>query len=171
MDENDMTVGKKLDKLLENMEKMQEKKGFKLRGARLSMARMKKNYALVFVLKTNGGMEIKKIPIEDNTIKIGDIYYEATARNVFRYKKYPVVIVPEWNITPLAKPEDIAFDPEKNFKEAVDEGKLSAAEKFILHAIKMDLVSGKKKMSWTTVLIVLGAIGGLLLLLNYLKVI
>jgi len=168
------TVSEKLDKLIDNFENMKEDKKFKLPlSVRMKKGKIrKKNHAVVQIIRTNGSVEFKMLPIEDNTIKIGDTYHEATAKYVMRYKQYPMIIVPEWNITPLDNPTGTnVFHPEKNLEEAIGNGKLSAAEKFILHAIKMDLVKGKSKMNATTVIIVIAAIIGILILLSYMKVI
>ena len=166
------TVSEKLDRLLEGFETMQEKKKFKLPlRIRMQKGKFRKNYAIIQIIRTNGAIDFKMAPIEDNTIKIGDVYHEATAKYVMRYKKYPLIIVPEWNIIPLGKPEEQVFDSEKNLKEAMAKGQLSFPEKFILNAIKMDLVKPKSKINFTTILVILAVIGGGLILLNYLKVI
>ena len=115
MERPETTVSEKLDKLLTSFEEIQEKKKFKLPfGAKPGVAKRKKNYAIVQILKTNGAVDFKMFPIEDNTIKVGDIYYETTTKHVFRYKKYPLVIILEWNITPVSKPEEHVFNPEEN---------------------------------------------------------
>ncbi len=168
MEKNEKTVNEKLDALLEGFETSQEKKKFKLPlGVRMQKGKIKKNYCIVQIIRTNGSIEFKMVLIEDNTIKVGDVYHEATAKYVLRYRNYPLIILPEWNITPISSPEEEAFSPEKNLAEAVKEGKLSAAEKFILHAIKMDLVREKPKMDMTKVLIILGVIGAGLFLASY----
>jgi hypothetical protein len=168
------TVSQKLDRIIEGFEQQKQKKEFKLpMGIRTKKGKVRKNYAVIQLIRTNGAIEFKMLPIEDNTVKVGDIYYETTAKHVLRYKRYPMIIIPEWNISPLESPdlEPKPFDSQKNLEEAVKEGKLSAAEKFILHAIKMDLVKGKPKVNIGTILIVLIAIGGLIWLLNSLGVI
>ena len=162
------TISEKLDRLLDSFEQIQVKKKFKLPfGIRTQRGKLKKNYAVVEIIRTNGNVDFKFVQIEDNTVKIGDIYYETTAKHVLRYGKYPLIILPEWNISPLSKPEEQIFSSEKNLDEAVKEGKLSAAEKFILHAIKMDLVKEKPKINFTTIIIIIAVLGGLALVLNY----
>lgn len=167
------SVSKKLDKLIDlNIQTLEEKKEKKFSlpwGIKLfSKGKLKKNYAIVQILRTNGSVEFKFVQIEDNTIKIGDVYHEATADYIMRYKKYPLIVLPEWNIRPIKKgSEEMEVQPFKareNIKEAIDKGQLSSAEKFILYAIKMDLVKGKNKVNWMTVLLI-GAIlvGGYLL--------
>jgi hypothetical protein len=173
-EKKDKTVSEKLDEVMKALELTKEgkkEKKFKLPfGIRSSKGKFKKDYIIVLFLKTNGSCDFKMYQIEDNTIKIGEVYYEATSKHIMRYKRFPLMILPEWNISPITK-EIEPFNPEKNLEEAVDAGKLSSAEKFILHAIKMDLVKTKMKINLTVILIALGAIVGILVLLSYLKII
>ena len=161
------TINEKLDRLIEGIEQSGKKKKFRMpMGIKMQKGKIRKNYAIVLIIKTNGSVFFKMVQIEDNTIKIGETYHEATAKYVLRYRRFPMIILPEWNITPLSEPENEVFSPEKNLKEAMDKGKLSAAEKFILHAIKMDLVKAKPKMNIITIVVIIAAIGGLLWFLN-----
>ena len=161
------TINEKLDRLIEGIEQSGKKKKFRMpMGIKMQKGKIRKNYAIVLIIKTNGSVFFKMVQIEDNTIKIGETYHEATAKYVLRYRRFPMIILPEWNITPLSEPETEVFSPEKNLKEAMDKGKLSAAEKFILHAIKMDLVKAKPKMNIITIVVIIAAIGGLLWFLN-----
>ena len=161
------TINEKLDRLIEGIEQSGRKKKFRMpMGIKMQKGKIRKNYAIVLIIRTNGSVFFKMVQIEDNTIKIGETYHEATAKYVLRYRRFPMIILPEWNITPLSEPENEVFSPEKNLKEAMDKGKLSAAEKFILHAIKMDLVKAKPKMNIITIVVIIAAIGGLLWFLN-----
>jgi len=172
--EREATISEKLDRVIQSMENKESKKKFNLPlGIRMQQGKIRKNWAVVQILRTNGAVEFKMAPIVDSTIKIGEIYYEATAKHILRYKKYPMIILPEWNITPISNEQTKIepFDPEQNYKEAIDLGKLSSAEKFILNAIKMDAVKPKMNFNMTTILIVVAVIGGGLLLLNQLGVI
>lgn len=161
------TVSDKLDKVITALEETQTKKKFQL-PLRIRMQKgkaMKKDFAVVVLIKTNGAVQFKMLPIVDNTIKVGEVYYEATAKHVLRYKRWPMIIIPEWNITPLSQPDPEPFNAEKNYDEAINQGKLSSAEKFILHAIKMDTV--KPKMNFNMKAIAIGlvvVVGGALLL-------
>ena len=161
------TINEKLDRLIEGIEQSGRKKKFRMpMGIKMQKGKIRKNYAIVLIIRTNGSVFFKMVQIEDNTIKVGETYHEASAKYVLRYRRFPLIILPEWNITPLSAPEDEVFSPEKNLKEAMDKGKLSSAEKFILHAIKMDLVKAKPKMNIITIVVIIAAIGGLLWFLN-----
>jgi len=175
--EKQISVNEKLDKVIEALENFKDsKKRFHLPlGIRMQQGKIKKNFAIVQLIKTNGAIEFKMLPIMDNTVKVGETYHEATAKHVLRYKKYPFIILPEWNITPISnddsEPAIKPFSPEDNYREAIDKGKLSAAEKFIIHAIKMDQVKPKMNINVGAILIGLAVIGGLMLLLSQMKII
>lgn len=156
-----LTMSEKLDKVLEKFEQMSEKKQFKLPwGIRTSKRKFRKNYAIVQLIRTNGGVTFKMVQIEDNTIKIGENIYDASADNILKYKKYPMLIIPEWNIKPVSpKSEELEikpFSPRENFKQAVEDGTLTAAEKLILTTMKMEAIKPKMQISGKTILIIIG---------------
>lgn len=160
-----------IENILDSTNKKGKEKRFNLPfNIRSSKGKLKKDYIIALILKTNGSCNFKMLQIEDNTVKIGEVYYEATSRHILRYKRFPLIIIPEWNISPLTgKIEE--FKSDENMDKAVEEGRLSSAEKFILHAIKMDLVKQKMKINMTMILIGIAAIAGIAILLNYLKII
>jgi len=167
MEIKEKSLSEKLDSMIQAFEGMDKKKKFSLPlGIKLQKGRIKNNYIVVMIIRTNGTVNFKMVQIEDNTVKIGEVYHEVTAKYILRYKKYPMIVLPEWNITPISKPEEQAFQPEKDLKQAIEEGKLSAAEKFILHAIKMDLVKQKPKIKMGTILIIIGVVVAGLYFLN-----
>ena len=156
MDENE-SMSKKLDRTLEAIEKIGTKKKFRLpMDIKMQKAKFKKNYILVQFLRNNGAVEFKIQEIIDNTVKINNIYYEATGKYLMRYKNMPMIVLPEWNISPVTNEIEL-FDAGKNLENAVKDGKLSAAEKFILHAIKLDTVVEKKSINIKMVIIILAA--------------
>jgi len=134
----ELTIKGKLDRIIEREEEKKVKKKFSLPFMiRMMKGKIKKrNYAVVMLVKMNGSVDIKFVPIEDNTIRIADTYHEATADYVLRYKRYPMIILPEWNLKP--------FSPRENVKEAIEEGSLSSAEKFIINKIEMERVKKTK---------------------------
>ena len=133
-------------------------------GIRLTKGKTKRNnYAVVQTVRTNGSVRFKMMKIEDDTIKIGENFYSASADNVLKYKRYPLLIIPEWNIQP--------FSPANNFKQAAKDGTLVAAEKLILTKMKQEAIKNKFSMNWKIILVVLGLGAGLLYLLDYLQII
>ncbi len=163
------SLKQKIDELWDERKEGKEKK-FKLPFSLTSQAgKTRKNYAIIQILRTNGAIDFKMLPIHDNTVKIGETYHEATARYMMRYKKFPWLIIPEWNISPIKGSEELEvkpFDPGKNLEDAIKKGNLSAAEKFILQAIQMDATKPKMKMNVLTIILILAAIGGLLWILS-----
>lgn len=165
--EEEETLKQKLDKIVTKLEEQETKtkKKFKLPWS-LTWNKgqyRKRNYAIIQVVKMNGSVDFKKVPIEDNTIKLGEVSHEATADYVLRYKKYPMIILPEWSLKP--------FSPRENMVETIEEGRLSSAEKFILHRIKMDMIKPKMKWSFGTLFVILAVLVGGFVLLNYLNIV
>ena len=100
----------------------------------------KKGFAHVIKIGNGGDMQIKTLPIEDNTVKFGEYFYDARSHKVLRWKGLPTLIIPEWNIDPLAPPENHLFDPKKNYEEAAKSGKLTMPQKVILTKMKMEAI-------------------------------
>ncbi len=168
--EKQESVAKKLERIEEMLETKGKKFKVPLKHRIFKRQFSKDNYALVIWIRQNGSIDIKKVRIKDNTIKVGDVYYDASASYVLRYKNYPVIIQPEWNIKPVGS-ETQPWKPQENIKKAINNGTLSSAEKFILHAIKMDLVKGKPKLNWGVILLILAVLGGGYLLISSLGLI
>jgi len=158
------SIPEKLDNILQKLENTEGKKKFKLPFLIRWFGRfkLKKDFVIVQIIKTNGQVSFKMLKIEDGTVKIGETIHDACASNVLRYKKYPLIIVPIWNMKP--------FSPRENLEEAEKEGTLTAAQKLILTKMKMEVV--KPKMNWNmkTVLVILAVLAAGYFLLDYLKV-
>ena len=158
------SIKTQLNKVLELLEKEKEEKKFRLPFWKRTkgVIQSKMGYLLVFYIKNNLKIVPKFVKAEDNVIKIKGLYHEASADHIMYYKRFPTIIVPEWNMKPIS--------PRENFQEAKDKGQLSFVEKVIISKMERDLLS-KKKLNLGAVLLVLGLIGGLLLALNYFKII
>jgi len=127
-------------------------------------AKVKQNNAIFVLIRTNGTVVIKMLPIEDDTIKFGGVYYDANAGYVLKYKKWPMIVQPEWNMKPInsdeVESEGKPFSSEENFKAAIEEGTLSSAEKVIINKIYADAVKSKMQLNMTTILIIIVVIVG-----------
>lgn len=123
----------------------------------------KKDYVIVCFIRTNGAATFKVMKIEDNTIKIGERFYSATSQDVLRYKRKPLLIITQWNMEP--------FSIKKDFEKAKEDGTLTAAQGLILTKLKMEAIKGKIQFNIKTILVIVAVLGGLLWLLDYLKVI
>lgn len=154
-----------------------KKKKFRLPlGIRLQKGKFRrKNYAVVQTIKTNGAVSFRMMKIEDDTINLGDTIHDASAGHVLRYKRYPLIIVPEWNMKPISPGSTdmkiAPFSPKENFDKATEEGTLTAAEKLILTKMKAEAIKGKMQLPGKLILIILAIGAGALWLLDYLKVI
>lgn len=166
------SLKEKIDMLIESKEAVDAEK-FKLPlSIRLfGKGKVKKNHAIFILIRTNGQVVFKMLPIEDDTIKFGGIYYDANAGYVLKYKKWPLIIQPEWNIKPINSDEEELeaepFSPEENFKKAIEEGALSSAEKVIINKIYADALKNKMSINGTTIAIIIAVIIGGLWAANY----
>jgi len=165
------SLKEKIDMLV--AEKEDEKKAqFKLPlSVRIfGKAKVKQNNAIFVLIRTNGTVVIKMLPIEDDTIKFGGVYYDANAGYVLKYKKWPMIVQPEWNMKPInsdeVESEGKPFSSEENFKAAIEEGTLSSAEKVIINKIYADAVKSKMQLNGTTIAIIIAVIVGGLWLAN-----
>ena len=122
-------LGNKLDKLTETLNKflgdqsteqfekevpveqdIEKNRKFKHKGipwgARMKLKAktlVKKNAVLVFYIRENRTMELRVMPIIEETLKFeNDKEYRVTSQNVLLYRgKIPCVIIPEWEIEAL----------------------------------------------------------------------
>lgn len=145
--------------------KRKKEKKFKLPWIiRLFQGKMrKKPYAIVMMVKSNGAIEIKMRKIEEDTIKVGEKFYEASAADILRYKKKPVLILTEWNMKP--------FSPREDFEKAATEGTLTAVEKLIITKMKQEAIKSKMQINFKVILIILAIGAAGLYLLDYMKII
>lgn len=180
--EEDIPLNKKLDYLIAKVTEREQEKKFKLPlGIKMQGGKLRKNFCLVLFIQANGSVLFKFVKIEDNTIKIrqgvDDIYYDASSDYILRYKKYPLLILPEWNIKPIKRQDGTIvnevqpFEAKENFKEAVKEGALTSSEKILLRVIKLNEIKPKMKINFMVVLIIAAVCIGGYFLLKYMKIV
>lgn len=138
------TLRDKLDKMIELMEsssKGKKKRGFKLPiGIKIgAKGKLRKNYVLIFLLRTNGTIDIKFLQIQNDMIYLSknQTYHISTPDFMFRYKKYPVLILPEYSVQPIR--------PSELLKDAATTGNLATSEKVLLNMIKLANLQPQKK--------------------------
>jgi len=107
-----------------------------------SKRKLKENYAIIFYIRDNGSLDIYNAPIVDEGVYIKEsgMYHTATANYVLRYKKYPALIIPEWNLNPIGKPEEQKphpFDPSTDIAEAEEKGMLSLPQKVLINRLAL----------------------------------
>lgn len=169
-EEKSLSLNEKLDLVLEKLTEEEEvnKKKFRLPWMMRLFGRIqiKKGYVVVFFIRTNGALSIKMVKIDGDTVKLGDYFYDARANSILRYKKFPVLILFEWNMLPL-KPLNL----EENFEQASDDGTLTAAEGLILTRMKSDAIKPKMNINMGVILIIGACLVGGYFLLKYMKLI
>jgi len=168
--EEEMTLREKMDQIFKKLEEQDSntKKKFSMPWSVkiFGKAKVKKNYAIVQTISTNGNVKFKMIQIEGDVVDIGKKipqYHEATAEHVLRYKKLPLIIVPEWNMVP--------FSPASNYRKAVKEGELSTAQKTIISKIEANEIKKKSPVNWAVILAILALGAGAIFVLDYMGLI
>ena len=81
---------------------------------------------------------------------------------ILRYKRKPLIIIKEWDMQPLSLKEEVS--------DAVEKGRLVAAQKYILTKMKMEAVKPKMQLNWKIILIILAIGGAGLWALDYFKI-
>mgnify|MGYP003131861834 CR=1 FL=1 len=131
----------KIDRLVELIEEKEKKKEKKFKlpfnksfGAK---PKIKRNYVLVFLLRTNGKMVIRFLPIEEMMVhlKENDTYHEASPKYIGYYKNYPVMILPEWSVRPISK--------ERLIEQDIKEGTTTLGQKVAINAMKLSQLKKK----------------------------
>ena len=120
------------------------KKKFRLPGrTRLSRNNLKRNYAIVQLLKRNKEIDFLKLQIEDGmvNIPINGTFHAVKADDVMGYQKQPFIIVPEWDLT--------AYNPYNTIKD----NNITTAQKVIINAVKRAQMKEKKPLPGKTLLI------------------
>jgi CRISPR/Cas system Type II protein with McrA/HNH and RuvC-like nuclease domain len=182
-DNEKVSLSKKLDMVIEAIDKggiqKEKQKTFKLPFMIrfLSYPKIKKqNKILILMIKSNGSASFLWKKIEDNCVKIGEFFYDATAGHILRYKRFPLLILTEWNMIPIS-PENAKkrvaepFDKGVNFNEAASEGTLTAAQKVIITKLHSDIIKPKMEFNFKAIILVIVLLVGGYYALSYFKVI
>jgi hypothetical protein len=153
-----MTMPEKMDKMLELLESSKKIKDKGIKLPKLSGGKLKKNFVLALILRTNKEAEFRKIQIKDNTIflkdnqtnhlTVPDCVLNLKTRKLG--KRYPFIILPEWDLQP------ISIDELQN--KAITTQRLALPQKIIINAMKNAQIEKKKGMKG--ILIIIGLIAG-----------
>ncbi len=116
---------------------------------------LKQGYATVCYINENKNIDLIKVPIEDSTLVVKELFHEASAKFIMTYRNKPFIILPSWSTKP--------FSPEENLSEAETKKQTTIGQRYIFNKMKIDaLIAAKKKISGSTIvigLIVIGVIG------------
>jgi hypothetical protein len=177
VEESEKTLKEKVEALWNQQAKPDKIKKFRIPlRIRTQFFKLRRNFIVVLIIGMNGNCKFTFNKIEDNTVKINGVYYDASADYILKYRGWPLLIIPEWNIRPIKKDGEYVeapapFSPQDNLTNAVKIGALSATEKFILATIKLEMIKPKLKFNLGIVLLILALIGGGWWALDYFKII
>lgn len=154
-------LSSKIDKLTKIIEGREEdkKKTFKLPFSKKagSKGKIKKNYVLTVLIKTNGKVLIKFLPVVDDMIylKETETYHFTPSDYIGYYKQYPVVVLPEWLLEPISR------------RRMTDEGNDALPQKVIINAMKLSQIKPKSALAGKAVIwLIIGGIIALYLIYN-----
>ncbi len=130
-----------------------------------SKSKLKKNYALIFLIGNNGCLNPYFEPIINGMVYVrqNGTYHLANAEYMLKYtqgnKQFPALLLPEWSLEP--------FSPSEHHQQTEKEGKSSLPQKVIINAMKMaQLKPAGMGMQGKTLLWVLAAVVGALYLIS-----
>jgi len=154
-------LSSKLDKLTELLEEKEDKKEkkFKLGFSKRigEKQKIKSNHVLVVLIRTNGKVIIKYLPVKDNMIYLreNDTYHFTPSNYIGYYKQYPVVVLPEWLLEPISR------------KEMTEEGNDALPQKVVINAMKLAQIKPKSALAGKAMIwLVIGGIIALYLMYN-----
>jgi len=131
---------------------------------KLSCGKLKKNYCIILFMRTNGYLDIMRLPIEDGFVYIKevDMRYAVTTNSILRWKNYPVLIIQEWSLEPVS--------PAMLQRKTLDEKMSAFPQKILIDALKKGQTTQKKINSSILLWIIIGIIVILILLTSIFKV-
>jgi len=122
-------------------------------------AAIKQNKVLVFLLKTNGNIDVLYKKIEYGMLIFDPKYHEVTPNQIFIYKGIPTVILPEWRLRPI----DTNVAEKEYSINPIDQ---TDAEAIIIRAVEIKEANKSKKFefnkSWIWIALIVVVIGYLL---------
>lgn len=154
---DEMSLKEKIDliakaaKVEEMLKKEKKEKKIKF-FPKLSRNQLKKNYAIILFLRTNGYIDLMKLPIEDGFVYVPkvDMRYSVSAESVLRWKNFPVVIIQEWSLEPIS--------PSMLQRKTFEDKMKAYPQKILIDAIKKGQLQPKKSIGnillWIILIIV-----------------
>jgi hypothetical protein len=130
---------------------------------KLGKGKLKKNFAIIILMRTNGYLDLMRLPIEDGFVYIKkvDMRYSVTVDNVLRWNNLPVLIIQEWSLEPIC--------PTMLQRKTMDEKMSAWPQKILIDALKKGQIS-PKKMGGNIILWIIGGVVVLFLIASILGV-
>jgi len=180
----EIPLTKKIDRIEEALSEMMEgkkekKKKFKLPlSINLAKGKLRKDYALICLIRSNKQVQFKIEKVEDDTVMINDAIYDARSGNMLNYKKMPLLILKEWNTQPLVsededeerKVEYKVFDPKTDYEDAEEYGNLTSPQRLIFTKMKMEAIRPRTNFDVKTIMVIIAMLGGVWFALDYFSI-
>lgn len=104
------TISEKLEQqndllmqILQRDERLQGEK--KIKFKKPTKGKLKKGYVIVQIIKNNNNIDFRVLPVVNSNIYLpnNETYHLADTEYIGMYKKWPIVLIPEWSNEPLTK--------------------------------------------------------------------
>jgi len=180
----EIPLTKKIDRIEEALSEMiegkkEKKKKFKLPlSINFGKGKLRKDYALVCLIRSNKQVQFKIEKVEDDTVMINDAIYDARSGNMLNYKKMPLLILKEWNTQPLVSEDDDeerkaeykVFDPKSDYEGAEEYGNLTSPQRLIFTKMKMEAIRPRTNFDVKTIMVIIAMLGGVWFALDYFSI-
>jgi len=140
---------------LENQKKNKKEKKFTIPfWKRPTKKNIKDGYVIALIWEENNCVDILKLPMVDNTIKVGDTFHSVLSENIGLYKgKFPFVHINKWRSD--------SFSPQESYNEAQENKITTYGQKLVMSRMISDAIKGKPKISgsiiiWLVIICVVG---------------
>lgn len=110
-------------------------------NAKVMGKKQKENFVTVMRINENGNVGFSKERIQDQTIVIDDVPRIASGKYVMKYKRNPLIILPNWSVVP--------FSPSENYDKTMFEGANSNGYRLLMNRMQAEAIKlGRKIGGW-----------------------
>lgn len=136
----------------DSLEKGKSKK-FRSFKTKLGKGKIRKGYLIVLEIAENKGINIRKEPVIDGTVKLDDTYHSITDLDIFYYQPF------------LGKTVPMIFQPKNKLNpwNPIKQGNETYGQKYVMAKMKSDIITGKKtQMKAGAIIMILLIIAGVI---------
>jgi len=109
---------------------------------RIGRFKVKRGWASIMYVHNNRSVEFLRAPIEDNTVRVGDLYHTATPDDILIFRGKPMLLIPEWGIKPLQ-----IWKASEHYKDTEEKGDLTQPQRHILSKLEHGIIKAKTKIA------------------------
>lgn len=159
MEEKELTLNEKIDKLLNKKEEEAEEPNkswnipFLTRfKSNVGKKKIEKGWATIILIRSNRNLVFTRAQVKDGMAIIDGFPRVCTVDHTLFFKRKPFYIIPEWSLKP--------FSPEDNYEQAEKDKMNIAGRRAVLATLETEKIKTKKDFgSWMWVIVGLVVIG------------